>query len=120
MKPGGTLEYRRPVHGAGLELTDRRMCAIVNDVRRPLARASFGKIDPDPVAAAKDEVCSDSFCPKCTDSGFADVVLWKAAHVVTVQPELREACRHVRFATPEGCRQRRRLKKAFVSWRAEP
>ncbi len=98
---------------------DRRARAIVDDLRRPLARASLGVVDADAIAAAQDVIGAHALRPQRADRGVADVVLRQPRHVVAVEAELRQADRGVGLAAAEGGDELRDLQKALEPGRAQ-
>src|SRR5215831_3978893 len=96
------------------------MRAIVDDRRRPLARAGFSEVDAQPIASAQNEVRAYTFCAQRADGGIANRVCRHARYVEAVDAELREAHRDIGFAATECGGQRRRLKQSFEARRTEP
>src|SRR5687768_3888887 len=119
MKPVRALKYLRPVHRSGFELADGRSSAIVNDVGRSLAGARFDEVHADAIAAANDEIGPHAFGAERAHGSLADIVRRQSRDVIALESEQGEADCHVRFSASEGCAQYRRLKKPFVSGRAE-
>jgi hypothetical protein len=119
VEPRGAVEHLRPVDCVRLHLGDRRPRAIVNDLRRALARAGLGVIDADAIAAAQNVVGSNPFGAQRANRRFTDVVCRQPRHVVAVEAELRQADRGVRLAAAEGGDELRRLQKALEPGRAQ-
>ena len=92
---------RRPIHAGGIHLADRRPGAIVDDHRRPLARAALGVVDADAIAAAEDGFGANAFGAKRFDRRVADRVRRQPRHIPALDPELRQADGDVGFAAAE-------------------
>ena len=94
-------KHRRPVNRVRVHFGDRRPGAIVDDRRRALARASFGVVDADPIAAAQDVIGPHAFGAQRAHRRLADLVLRQARDVVAVDAECCQAHRNVGFTAAE-------------------
>ena len=61
--------------------------AVVDDIRRTLAGAGLGEIDPDPLAAAHDELGLHAFGAQRAHGRLADLVRRQPRHIVAVEAE---------------------------------
>ena len=120
VEPGRAVEDSGPVGRPRLHLGDRRVRAVVDHRRGPLAGPSLREVDADPVAAALDELGSHAFGADRLHRRIPDRVPGQPGHEVALEAEVRQADGHVRLATAERRAEHRRLEEALESRRAEP
>ncbi len=83
------LQHLGPLDRPRLHLADRRVRAVVDDHAGALARARFGEVDADALAAAIDGARVHAFGAQRADRRLADRVRRQARHVVAVEAEVR-------------------------------
>ena len=96
------------------------MPPVVDDRRCPLAGAGLGEINPETLAAANDEVCTNPLAAKAPNDRIANRARRKTRYVAAVEAKVGETHRNVRLASSECRGQSGRLKEPLDPRRAEP
>ncbi|MPM56826.1 hypothetical protein SDC9_103641 [bioreactor metagenome] len=106
-----------PVEIRGRDFRDRRVCAVVDDLRRSHTGTGLRVIDADPLAAAPDERSVDTESAKLPKRRIRHRVLGERRYERDRLSVVRERDGDVCLGASECRRQRRALKEEFAARR---
>ena len=115
MEPGGAVEDGGPVELVGLDQSDGRAVAVIDDGRCALGSTGLKEEETHATRPTNDAIGLDTVTSKFLDRAVTQRPLWQGRHIPGPQPVVRDRDRDVGLSSGERGFKQRGLEEPFVT-----